>query len=158
DPNKYRSNGIPSGITIRKYGPTTDPETVSYFRREDLWTWKQLMHDDPGLARLVAAQGECLVLMGKVTDPPSLNYFRYVVGLLTFLLDNRGVAIFDPFAFMWWSPTNWRNRVFDFRLPAPRHHVFVMFSEEAGGTLWYHTRGMRKFGRPDLSIHKVTPS
>jgi hypothetical protein len=22
---------------------------------------------------------------------------------------------------------------------------------------WYHTRGMRKFGRPDLSVHGVTP-
>ena len=30
----------------------------------------------------------------------------------------------------------------------------ILFSEE-NGSKWYHTRGLRKFGRPDLSIHDV---
>ena len=30
-----------------------------------------------------------------------------------------------------------------------------LVSEEGRGTSWYHTRGMRKYGRPDLSVHGV---
>ena len=28
-------------------------------------------------------------------------------------------------------------------------------SEEPAGGRWYHSRGMLKFGRPDLSVHQV---
>ena len=34
-------------------------------------------------------------------------------------------------------------------------HVSILFSAEESGGLWFHTRGMRKFGRPDLSLHNV---
>ena len=42
----------------------------------------------------------------------------------------------------------------------PRHHVVILTSQEGqhGSTeqlTWFHTRGMRKFGRPDLSVHNV---
>ena len=41
----------------------------------------------------------------------------------------------------------------------PRHHVVILTSEEAGGgsLTWFHTRGLRKFGRPDLSVPRVPP-
>ena len=31
----------------------------------------------------------------------------------------------------------------------------ILVSAEESGGHWFHTRGMRKFGRPDLSIHNV---
>jgi hypothetical protein len=32
----------------------------------------------------------------------------------------------------------------------------ILVSEEPNGTEWVHTRGLRKFGRPDLSVHGVS--
>jgi hypothetical protein len=36
-------------------------------------------------------------------------------------------------------------------------HVVILVSMGSDGTEWIHTRGMRKFGRPDISVHKVEP-
>jgi len=42
--------------------------------------------------------------------------------------------------------------------PVPRRHVVILYSpEEISGRKWFHTRGMRKFGRPDISVHDVKP-
>lgn len=41
----------------------------------------------------------------------------------------------------------------------PRHHVVILTSDEPedDSLTWFHTRAMRKFGRPDLSVHRVPP-
>jgi hypothetical protein len=131
--SRYGSDGIPDGIDVMTYGPI-DADVVASFRHGYLWD--QFTADNPGLAARVIAQNCCLVLKGEVSDPPSL---------------------YDPQMFTWWEPSDWRSRVWDVGLPAPRHHVVILLSEEADGTQWIHTRGMRKFGRPDLSIHNVGP-
>ena len=152
---KYRCDGIPDGIEIMAYGPDQHPEVVAGFRVGNIWD--QLVTSAPDLARAVLAQDSCLVLRGQIPDPPTLNYLRDVVGFLTFTLDAGGVAIHDPQMFGWWSPRDWRTHIFDSGSAAPRHHVVILFSEDGDGTEWFHTRGLRKFGRPDLSIHKVPP-
>jgi len=50
------------------------------------------------------------------------------------------------------------NRAGEFEPAAavPTHHLMIFTSEDENGTEWFHTRGMRKSGRPDLSIHRVT--
>jgi hypothetical protein len=149
----YRSDGIPSGIEAMTFGPTAHPEQVAVFREG--YIWDELSTSDPGLADGIAAQDSCLVLRGEVIDPPTLDYFRDVIGVLTYCLDAGGVAIYDPQMFKYWAPTEWRSRVFDVRSSVPRHHVVILVSADADGTEWIHTRGMRKFGRPDLSIHNV---
>jgi hypothetical protein len=108
------------------------------------------------LAARIAKSTECLILRGEIDDSDKLNYLRDGVGLLTFLLDYGGIVVFDPFMFQWWEPRDWRSRIFDPAGPVPRHHVVILTSEEAESDLtWFHTRGMRKFGRPDLSLHNV---
>jgi len=103
-------------------------------------------HDNPALAAKVAAQSNCLVIVGKVPDPPTLNYLRDAIGLLTFFLDAGGVAIYDPQILTWWPPSDWRRQIFDVGSPVPRHHVVILVSDDGGRTEWIHTRGMRKFG------------
>jgi hypothetical protein len=41
----------------------------------------------------------------------------------------------------------------------PRQHVVILTSEDPDDALltWLHTRGLRKFGRPDLSVRRVPP-
>ena len=41
--------------------------------------------------------------------------------------------------------------------PALRSQCVILTSPESEGSEWVHTRGMRKFGRPDISIHGVKP-
>jgi hypothetical protein len=99
------------------------------------------------------------VLRGELEDQAELNYLRDAVGLLTFLLDHSGVAVCDPWMFHWWGPGEWMDRVFRPGGAVPRHHVVIFTSEEPEGPspTWFHTRGMRKFGHPDLSVHGVPP-
>lgn len=99
-----------------------------------------------------------MALRGTFPDPPDLNYLRDTVGLITHFLDHGGVAVFDPQMLRWWSPEQWREEVFEPTGPVPRQHVVIMVSEDSDDTDWIHTRGLRKFGRPDLSIPKVPQS
>ncbi len=78
---------------------------------------------------------------------------------MTYLLDEGAAAIYDPLMIKFWSPEDWRNQIFDRDIPAPKHHVMILYSEDEHNdqACWYHTRGMIKYGRPDLSIHGVRP-
>jgi hypothetical protein len=153
--SKYRSEGIPEGIELSAYGPTTRPDMLDEFRHGYLW--EELVKNEPRLAKTVAAQERCVVVRGEVADERTLNYLRDIIGLRTCMLDSGGLAIFDPQSFKWWSPSAWKRRVFEPAEALPREHVVILVSEEQYGTQWLHTRGMRKFGRPDLSVHRVRP-
>jgi hypothetical protein len=48
-----------------------------------------------------------------------------------------------------------RDRAFAPPAPVPHRHIVILVSEDRRETEWIHTRGLRKFGRPDLSIHQV---
>ncbi len=151
---KYRCDGIPDGIDLIAYGPSSNPEAVDSFRHGYLW--EEFNRKTPDLAAAVKRQTGCLVIRGSITDPSDLNYFRDVVGLVTWLLDSGGVALYDPQMFKWWEPSDWRTEVFDSATASPGHHVTILVSEDDGQTEWFHTRGMRKFGRPDLSVRRVS--
>jgi hypothetical protein len=152
----YRSEGIPDGLSLMTYGPSVHPETVGSFR--DGYLWDQLKKADPELAANISSHDTCIVLRGTFHDPKALDYLRDTVGLITFFLDHGGIAVYDPQMFQWWSPQKWRERIFDPAGPVPRHHTVILVSEDTPGTEWIHTRGLRKFGRPDISAHRVPPS
>ena len=150
---KYRCDGIPEALDLMAYGPESQPDVVDSFREGYLWD--ELQADDSALARRIAAQDRCIVLRGALDDLPTLDDFRNTIGLATCLLDNGGVGIFDPQSFQWWSAHAWKTQVFDPAQPLPHRHVLILTSPEPDGTHWLHTRGMRKFGRPDLSVRGV---
>lgn len=152
--SKHRCDAIPEGIEISSYGPSTHPEVLDEFRQGFLWN--KLFQDDPKLFKAVQAQTKCVIVQGSVADVHNLNYFRNTIGLLTSLLDAEGVAIYDPQSFKWWAPERWRATVFNPAAALPREHVVILVSEDGPHTQWVHTRGMRKFGRPDLSVHGVS--
>ena len=144
----YRVSGIPDGIGISTYGPEVNPETVDMFRNGYLWD--RLLEDKPDLASQISQQNECLIIRGSLRNPETLNYFRNIVGLIQWLFDSGIKAVFDPHAFLWWSAEEW-DEVFEKTDPAPHSHVMIFTSPE-DEKIWLHTRGMRKFGRPDLSV------
>jgi hypothetical protein len=76
--------------------------------------------------------------------------------VLAGLLDIGGVAILDPQTLSLLDADAWRRR-FLVRDGAPiRSHVLIMRDAESEPDhSWIHTRGMRKFGRPDISLRGV---
>jgi hypothetical protein len=150
----YRSTGTPPGFELSRYDGRQHPDVLRQF--QEGYVWNEVRSHNPILAGRIAESSECLILRGEIQDCDNLNYLRDSVGLLTFLLDYGGITVYDPQMFQWWEPEEWRNRIFDPAGPVPRHHVVILTSEESDSALtWLHTRGMRKFGRPDISIHNV---
>ena len=149
---KYRTLGVPEGIKVMKYGPAKNPEYVQSFFEGYLWN--STKENDSTLTNKMMASKECLVITGEVPDTSNLNFLRDVVGLITCMLDYGGVSVYDPQGFIIMGKKEWNEKIFEPNGSVPRNHVMILYSEE-NGKAWYHTRGMRKFGRPDLSIHDV---
>lgn len=152
---KYRCSGVPNGFELTAYDKVRDADFIDGFFEG--YVWEQLNAENPRLAHTIRQSPGCVLLHGSQKNPETLDYLRDAVGLMAFLLDNGACAIYDPQMFHWWTPEQWRERLFDPAAPVPTHHVMILFSEEQGADelFWVHTRGMRKFGRPDISVRPV---
>jgi hypothetical protein len=152
--SRYRSLGVPEGLSLQSYSRDRHADTFGDFCAGYLW--ERLEADDPELAGDVRSCPQLMVLRGTIADPPTLDYLRDAIGLLTYLVDHGGVCIYDPQMFEWWAPQRWREVVFEANWAEPLRHVVILHSEEETGSgRWVHTRGLRKFGRPDLSVPHV---
>lgn len=151
---KYRTFGLPDGLEVHRLTRAENGEYLANF--EEGFVWDDLLAKNPALAAEVKRSSSCLVVRGEIADPSSLDYLRDAIGLTTFFLDHGGVTVHDPQVFKWWTPDDWRQEIFEPDAPQPREHSLILYSEEPGGT-WFHTRGMRKFGRPDISVPDVPP-
>lgn len=151
----YRTRGVPRGIEFARY------------RNADLAAWpgyplqgslgRLLGEEEPARVEQARRARECLVLRGALPDPADLDYLRDCVGLITALNDLGGIAVVDPQMLSIFDAETWRRRYFADAAFSVREHVLILCSEDAAhaGRLHVHTRGMRKFARPDLSIRNV---
>jgi hypothetical protein len=152
---KYRSEGIPEGIDVMSYNADSDLDVITSFREG--YVWDKFVAKNPELAAQVEGCQSCIIIRGTPTESRTLNYLRDTVGLITFMLNNGGCSVFDPQILRWWSPSEWKSELFSPEAPVPTRHVVILKSEEkSSNRFWFHTRGMRKFGRPDISLHDVT--
>ena len=150
----YRTSGIPKGVEIVLQTKQQAPDSFSIAHEGPIGAE---LDRTPALAKAIRAQNDCVRLQGEVKDPSSLNYMRDTIGLITWLLDEGCVGVLDILSFKWWSREEWRKSVFEPGQPSPRRHVVILVSDDGDETEWFHTRGMRKFGRPDISIRFVPP-
>ena len=153
DGQEYQLSEIPEGIAIHKFGPDAHPEIIASYLTGNLW--ETLQQENPMLAKQIEHCPECYIIKGEVADSSSLDYLRNVNGLIAYLLDHGGISICDPQGLIFVGKEEWLSRFFRPHAPVPLEHVMIIYSEEDGG-LWYHTRGLRKFGRPDLRLREVT--
>ncbi len=93
------------------------------------------------------------VIRGVVEQDSVLNYMRNVIGFIQAFVDDGAVGVLDLQTFTLFAPNEWENRIF-MKEFTPYDHVVIFTSEEDEG-MWLHTRGMRKFGRPDISVENV---
>jgi hypothetical protein len=150
----YNVNAVPDELNVMSYDLDRHADTIRSF--QEGYLWDQLVATQPAFAQQIAAQTSCVILRGEFADTESLGCLRNTVGLITHFLDHGAVCVYDPQMFEWWTPENWRERIFKPSAPVPRHHTVILVSEDKNGTEWFHTRGMLKFGRPDLSIRQVS--
>ena len=102
------------------------------------------------------AAPQVVSIRGVVSDPPDLEYLRRSLGLVHELLQNGGVGVVDPQTLQQFSPLQWENLFWSGAFE-PTSHATILLSPQ-DGEIWLHTRGMRVFGRPDISCHGVLPA
>lgn len=153
--SRYRCGGIPNGIDLSLLDRARHARPLDEILANPMGD--VLRAKFPRLDALVAASSRCVNLLGSPSEHATLNYFRDTIGLVTWLLDNGGTFVYDPLQLKCWSREEWMRDVFEPASPRPLAHCVILVSAEESepSRRWYHTRGLRKFGRPDVSVHDV---
>lgn len=158
DLSAHGSRGLPGGVEMLRIPQDRLAQWQGHPLRGALGGI--LREGDP--AAFEAAQGapECLMLRGELADSGSLEYLRDTLGVVSALLDAGARAVVDPQILEIFPPGTWRARYAGAERSVPRKHVAILCDGPAGrgATQWIHTRGMRKFARPDISIRRVPPA
>ncbi len=147
----HRFAGVPAGLDVRVVTRDQDPSFFG-FGLDGVF-----VHDLAAeTVQALADAPHAMMIRGEVQDAASLDYLRDVIGLCTAMLEGGALAVFDPQLLTWWTPARWREQVFAPAQPEAGRHISILVSEDGDPHhAWLHTRGMRLFGRPDLSIHRV---
>jgi len=150
----YGSDGLPEGMEATSYHNSVLKDWEGYPLKGALG---DVFKDDApeAYAKAIAAP-QVMVVRGQLKDTPDTGYLRDTFGVLAGLLDIGGEAIVDAQILSLFGADDWRRRYL-VRDGAPlRSHVLIMCDDdEQSGKQWVHTRGMRKFGRPDVSVRNV---
>ena len=95
-----------------------------------------------------------VIIRGEVQQDADLHYMRNTIGFVQALVETGAVGVLDLQTFMLYTPEEWTDIIFSNEFD-PYAHVTILASAMDDGTFWLHTRGMRKFGRPDISMEGV---
>ena len=149
---KHHVYGIPEGIEIQMFRRPDDDEYFKGFFGGSLGL--VLYDSNKELYDKASEANNCVVVRGNVEDDTSFEYLRDVIGIVEAFAENGAIAVLDLLNMTFISPTEWRNMYFEQEIN-PVKHVNIFVSDDEEGTYWYHTRGLIKFGRPELSMHKI---
>jgi hypothetical protein len=155
DPDAYAVREVPDGIEAIDVDEGWI-ETLFEPPMGDL-----LREPDPLVGALCETADRAIVVTGSVDDPATLDYLRDCIGIATAALDRGGLGVLSLQSLALFGPDRWRTEIFTGGPDVARRLVAVLYSEDEAtpggpdGSLWVHTRGMRLFGRPDLSIRGV---
>jgi hypothetical protein len=144
---------MPDGIDLMNYGPDSNPEVISSFNEG--YIWDELKNNNQDLSNGIEKSTQCYIFKGESQDLNNLEYFRNTIGIINYLLDNGGIAIYDPFQMKYWSKKEWSESTSNNKIANPLNQVVILNSKNEDGTSWLHTRGLIKYGRPDLSFDNV---
>jgi hypothetical protein len=147
---EYRTEGLPLGVQAHRVTHAGGGE-LPFMTGEMARVARE---DNPDGFDLAQTAAECLVLQGEVADPPDLNYLRDIIGLIAWWFDHGAVAALDAQRLKLYDSVAWCLDLFAPLPPRLLNHVIILGSKDDGHS-WLRTRGMRKFGRPDLSMRHV---
>ncbi|HEU4662960.1 MAG TPA: hypothetical protein VFS55_02895 [Dokdonella sp.] len=158
DADRYRTRGTPAGIDVVRY---VNRELARWEGYPLAGTLGRLLRDeDAHLFERARRARDCTMLRGSMRDPADLDGLRDLVGTITALTEGGGVAVVDPQILSMFDSAEWRRRYFADDAFHLRDHVLILCSDDERhpGRYWIHTRGLRKFARPDVSIRNVPPA
>lgn len=150
---EYGSAGLPDGVEMNSHHHHALRQWEGYPLDGELG--RMLKEDAADAYRAAFDAPQVLVIRGTIKDSQATGYLRDTLGVIAALLDVGGTAVFDPQIASLLTADAWRRR---YLVPdgAPiRHHLLIMRDSEGPGRSWVHTRGLRKFGRPDISLRNV---
>ncbi len=153
--NEYRTLGLPEGLELEFHSLAERPELRNHFQCGS--PWEQFCIDAPDVVEAIQQAPNCIVVRGELPDTEHLDALRDCIGLIQFLLDHGGSAVCDVLTGHWYRGLDWRLNVFDVGAAASNAFVAFLSIEQPDGLLHLYTRGMRRFARPDLSMHHVQP-
>lgn len=153
DPSARTGTGLPQGVELQRIPRAM----LAHWEGNPLRGALGEILREGDRAALDAARRapECMMLRGELPDQASLGYLRDTLGVVTTLLDAGGVAVVDPQILEIHSAADWRSRHADGARFDFRSHVAILCSDAGDGAAWVHTRGLRKFARPDIGIRRV---
>lgn len=153
DLSAHDSTGLPSGIDMLRIPKDRFAHWEGHPLRGALG--EILREGDPDAFEVARGAPECLMLRGELPDPDSLGYLRDTLGVVSALLDAGGIAVVDPQILEIFGADDWRARYAGGEGSVPRNHVAILCGDDAAHRARIHTRGLRKFARPDISIRRV---
>ena len=154
---RYGSPGLPEGVEIQRFQNAVLRQWEGYPLNGALG--QLIKEDTPEAYENARIAPEVLVVRGVLKDAATLDYLRDTLGVLAGMLDVGGTGILDPQILTLFDPDHWRRHYLVKGGAPPRSHVLILRSgEEVPDRSWVHTRGMRKFARPDISLHNVPDS
>lgn len=115
---------------------------------------KVLREKNPELFDGVKQCSGWTIVRGDLTEDASLDYLRNTIGFIEAFCENGGVGVLDLQTISLYSPEEWHDRFFAAEFD-PAEHISFMASETENALALVHTRGMRKFGRPDIGIENI---
>jgi hypothetical protein len=151
---KYGSRGLPPGIELHRYQNTVLARWEGYPLAGALGD--VLREDNQAATERAGRAPHVLAIRGQIADSDGLDYLRDTLGVIAGLLDIGGTVVVDPQLLSIFEAAEWRRHYMVDGGAPPRNHVVIVCSDEAQpGRHWVHTRGMRKFARPDISLRNV---
>lgn len=154
---RYGSPGLPAGVELKRFQNLALRKWDGYPLAGALG---DLLRDDaPEIFEAARTAPDVLVVRGELADGATLDYLRDTLGVLAALLDIGGSAVLDPQIFALFDAPAWRERYLVRDGAPPRSHVLITRTlAEDGVRSRIHTRGMRKFARPDIELIDVPPT
>jgi hypothetical protein len=157
DARRFRTRGLPAGVSGQVFLHDSVRGTPADPLSGDLGA--VLRAKAPEAFAAAAAAPHAMLVRGEIDDPADLSYLRDTIGFIACLLAHGGVSVLDVQSLALRTPAQWDADVFAPDAPKANQEVVMLRSADARhpGRAWLHTRGLRKFARPDLSIRNVPP-
>ncbi len=158
-PEKYQCGEPPERLEIRLLHPSDMPNgRLPFLGEEPDFFGPLLTEQAPEIEASVHESPECLVFQLSQPDPADLEYLRDTLGLVSAAAASGGVAVLDVQGLRWFTSEGWTKEYFGEAGAAVHGHVSIFNSDDERneGAYWMHTRGLRKFGRPDLSLRGLS--
>jgi hypothetical protein len=158
DADQYRTRGTPAGFEVVRYENKALSNWEGYPLAGTLG--RVLWDENARLFEQAKRSRDCVMLRGAIADPSDLDVLRDLTGTIAALCDSGAIGVVDPQTLSMLPSPEWRMRFFDEDVFDARDHVLILCDEDedAAGRMHVHTRGMRKFARPDIGIRNVPPA